>query len=60
MSREELNGHVIEIENDVLRVDGEEIAYITTDGGYQIYYESPKPTLVEAARSYVETQPAKD
>lgn len=60
MNREELNGHTIEIDADVLRIDGEEIAYLKTADGFQVYYEPPKPTLIEAAKSYVETQPRKD
>lgn len=39
-----------------LLIDGTKVPYIKTEDGYKIYYGSPKPTLLEAARNYIDTQ----
>ena len=41
---------------EVLLIDGKVIPYIKTQEGIRIYYQTPKSDLLEAARSYVDTQ----
>ena len=41
---------------ETLLIDGEPTPYIRTDEGYRIFYQPPAPTLLEAARDYVDTQ----
>lgn len=41
---------------DVLTIDGEIVPYVHTQEGYRIYYQPPTETLLDAARSYVDTQ----
>ncbi|WP_457796130.1 hypothetical protein [Methylocystis sp. S23] len=39
-----------------LLIDGATVPYIKTEEGYKIFYGRPKDTLLEAARSYIDTQ----
>lgn len=57
MHTEEYNGHQIEIEEGKeLFIDKEEIPFVKTDEGYLIYYQPPEKTLLDAAKSYLNTQ----
>ncbi|MEW4461463.1 hypothetical protein AB1K42_25485 [Roseibium algicola] len=42
---------------EVLLIDGEIVPHIETDEGIRIYYQPPEQSLLEAARSFVDTQP---
>lgn len=42
---------------DVLLIDGEVVPYLKTAEGIRIYYQKPAASIIEAARSYVDTQP---
>lgn len=42
--------------NEVLRIDDTNVPFLKTDQGYRIYYQPPEESLLEAARSYIDTQ----
>lgn len=44
-------------EKEVLLIDGEVVPYVSTTEGFRIFYQPPEGTLLEAARSFVDTQP---
>lgn len=46
-------------QGEELLIDGATVPYLKTEDGYKIYYGSPKPSLIEAARNYIDTQPEK-
>ena len=46
-----------EVTEDILLIDDEEVPYLATPEGFQVWYQPPKPTLMEAAESYLDTQP---
>ena len=54
-------GHDLEIsetENQLdIQIDGQKKKYLKTEIGYQIGYQTPKRTLLEAATSFLDTQP---
>lgn len=45
--------------DEVLRIDGDIVPYLKTPEGFRVYYQPPQNDLLEAARSYVDTQPEK-
>ena len=45
------------VDKQVLIIDGEIIPYLETQDGYRVYYQPAANSLLEAARSYVDTQP---
>jgi hypothetical protein len=42
---------------EVLIIDGEIIPYVEAKDGYRVYYQPAAKSLIEAARSFVDTQP---
>jgi len=46
-------------EKEVLLIDEKIVPYLKTPEGYRIYFQPPAADLLEAARSYVDTQPEK-
>ena len=76
MTEEIRAGHVISIEetpppagagivaaaptDPVLRINGEEVPYVRNEEGYHIYYQPPEPSLIGAARSFVDTKREKE
>jgi hypothetical protein len=43
-------------EEETLLIDGKVVPYLTTPEGIRIYYQPPAQNLLEAARSFVDTQ----
>lgn len=43
-------------EKPVLFIDDQVVPYARTEEGYRVYYQPPEKTLLEAARSFVDTQ----
>ena len=62
MHKEDYKGFSIEIDDDekTLLVNGENIPFLKTDDGYSIYYQSPKDSLLESAKDYLQTQAGGD
>ncbi len=46
-------------EEELLFIDDEPVPFLKTDDGYFIFFEPAAGTLMEAARSFVDTQPEK-
>ena len=59
--RRKYHGYDLEISETekqiYIQIDGQEKKYLKTETGYQIDYQPPKPTLLEAATSFLDTQP---
>jgi len=41
---------------EALRIDDKNIPYQKTNQGYRIYYQPPEDSLIDAARSFIDTQ----
>jgi len=41
---------------EILLIDGESVPYLKNAQGYHIYYQPPEDSLLNAARSFIETQ----